>query len=473
MSENRTDLLRQLPSVDMALKDKKIAPLLERYGHALVVRGLRGLLGEWRQAILSGAWQGPQVAEAVGQLESRLRAYLLRQQTPSLRPVINASGIIIHTNLGRSLLAAAARQQVAEVASTYSTLEVDVAAGGRGSRYSHVVDLLCELTGAEDALVVNNNAAAVLLVLAALGRGREVIVSRGQLVEIGGSFRIPEVMEQSGCRLVEVGTTNKTHPHDYERAIGPETALLLKVHTSNYRMIGFTEEVPAATIASIAHEHGLLAVEDLGSGVLLDLQRLNLQAEPTVQQSLAAGMDVVTFSGDKLLGGPQAGIIVGQRLLIRQIAQHPLTRAVRIDKLSLAALEATLRLYLDEACAVREIPTLRMLATSAEELQARARQWLGELAPLVGEAARLDVVESAALVGGGSLPGYELPSYAVAVRPAQMAANQLEVALRQGEPPIFARIQHDQVWFDLRTIQPGEEQQIQARLAAILQEVSQ
>lgn len=452
----KQNLLKQLPAVDTVLKEAAVQHLLVKYGQVTVTRALRALLDTWRQQILQGQWTTDDLEQALANLPQALVRQVEMAEQPSLRSVINATGVIIHTNLGRSLLADAACLQIAQVANSYSTLEVDVETGDRGSRYSHVVRLLRELTGAEDALVVNNNAGAVLLTLAALTAGSEVVVSRGQLVEIGGSFRIPEVMAQSGGRLVEVGTTNKTHLFDYERAIGPDTAALLKVHTSNYRLIGFTEEVAARDLAALAHEHGLLAIEDLGSGVLVDLRRYGLIYEPTVQESLAAGMDVVTFSGDKLLGGPQAGIIVGRKECIAKLGQHPLTRALRIDKLTLAGLEATLRLYLDEETAIREIPTLRMLTAPAEELEVRARQLAAELIPLVGEVAEIRAVPSLAQVGGGSLPGYDIASAAVAVVPQTMSPDELEKRLRLGQTAIFVRIYRNQVLLDLRTLQPSE-----------------
>ncbi|NLW17838.1 MAG: L-seryl-tRNA(Sec) selenium transferase, partial [Firmicutes bacterium] len=411
-SNIKQELLKQLPAVDSVLQAATVQPLLAQYGQVAVTRALRALLDTWRKRILQGQWLAADLEQALANLPSSLRQEVEAAAQPSLHPVVNATGVIIHTNLGRSLLATAAAEQIEQVASRYSTLEVNVQTGQRGSRYSHVVELLCELTGAEDALVVNNNAAAVLLTLAALTADREVIVSRGQLVEIGGSFRIPEVMAQSGSRLVEVGTTNKTHLFDYERAIGPDTAALLKVHTSNYRLIGFTQEVAGRDLAALAHEHGLLAIEDLGSGVLIDLQRYGLVYEPTVQESVAAGMDVVTFSGDKLLGGPQAGIIVGRKECIAKLRQHPLTRAVRIDKLTLAGLEATLRLYRDEEAAVRAIPTLRMLTTPVEDLEERAHRLVAQVQPVVGQAAQLRVVPCLGQVGGGSLPGYDIYSVA-------------------------------------------------------------
>ncbi len=456
MTNAKQSLLKQLPAVDTALKEAAVQHLLLQYGQVTVTRALRALLDTWRQQILQEQWGAAELAQALADLPLALARQVAAAEQPNLRPVVNATGVIIHTNLGRSLLAEAAAAQIAQVANSYSTLEVDVETGARGSRYSHVVQLLCELTGAEDALVVNNNAGAVLLALAALTAGGEVVVSRGQLVEIGGSFRIPEVMAQSGSRLVEVGTTNKTHLFDYERAIGPETAALLKVHTSNYRLVGFTEEVAGRDLAALAHEQGLLAVEDLGSGVLIDLHRYGLMYEPTVQESIAAGMDVVTFSGDKLLGGPQAGIIAGRAEYIAKLRQHPLTRALRIDKLTLAGLEATLRLYLDEETAIKEIPTLRMLTTPVAELEARAVQLVAELLPLVGKAAKIEVVPSLAQVGGGSLPGYDIESAAVAVVPQAISPDELEKRSRLGQPAVFVRIYRDQVLLDMRTLQPDE-----------------
>ncbi len=464
-------LLRRLPAVDTVLRMSETDRIIAQYGSTQVTQQLRQLTDDWRKQILSGELNGTAFDAQLAALHQQLTQRLLRANRSSLRPVINATGIIIHTNLGRSLLPDVAREQINAVASAYSTLEVDVETGDRGSRYSHVVDLLTELTGAEDAIVVNNNAGAVLLVLGALAQGQQVIVSRGQLVEIGGSFRIPEVMEQSGCQLVEVGATNKTHLFDYERAIRPETAALLKVHTSNYRMVGFTQEVSSEDMVKLAHERGLLALEDLGSGVLINLEKLGHIHEPTVQEALQAGMDIVTFSGDKLLGGPQAGVIVGKADLIRRIRKHPLTRALRIDKLTLAGLEATLRLYRDEANAVHQIPTLRMLAATAEELMCKARQLQTELAELIGDLAKVDAVDSVAQVGGGSLPGYEFPSAAVAIVPKEMSANSLEAALRLGNAAVFSRIYREQVLLDVRTLQPGEDTIVRDAVVAALQGV--
>jgi L-seryl-tRNA(Ser) seleniumtransferase len=359
-----------------------------------------------------------------------------------------------------------------EVARRYSNLEMDEESGQRGLRYDHVSSLLCQLTGAEDAMVVNNNAAAVLLVLAALGTGREVIVSRGQLIEIGGSFRIPEVMEQSGCRLVEVGSTNKTHLSDYANAINSNTALLLKAHTSNYRIVGFTAEVDNQELVKLSHEHQIPVVEDLGSGILVDLTPYGLQ-EPTVQSSLIAGIDVVTISGDKLLGGPQAGIILGKKELLAKMKKHPLNRALRIDKLTLAGLEATLKLYLDEKKALQEIPVLRMLTTSQEQVRIKADQLWMDVTMRAGSLASFQMKEVASAVGGGSMPLAEIPSVALAVNPKHISVNQLDEGLRRFDPPIFGRITKDQYLLDLRTIQEDEITRVADGLVEVLQKAKQ
>ncbi len=466
--DHRQALLRQLPSVDIVLKQPQSEQLQRKYGRQPVVSCLRTLLDEWRGRLQRGEWQEAELQIAMANLFSQLSVQIESSLRPSLHPVINATGVIIHTNLGRSLLAEQAKQQMLEIASNYSTLEMDIASGERGSRYSHVHDLLLELTGAEDAIVVNNNAGAVVLALAALTAGRQVVVSRGQLVEIGGSFRIPEVMEQSGCRLVEVGTTNKTHLRDYARAITADTAALLKVHTSNYQIIGFNQSVAGRDMAELAHEHGLLAIEDLGSGVLIDLVPLGYPHEPTVLESLASGMDVVTFSGDKLLGGPQAGIAVGKGEAISRLRQHPLNRALRIDKLTLAALEATLRLYRDGQQAIEQIPTLRMLAAAVPTLRIRAERMAVALTDQLSQQAQVQVVDSFAQVGGGSLPGHDIPSVALAISPDHTSVDRLESSLRWGEPAVFGRIQQQRVLLDLRTIQPEEDPVVVAALVRAL-----
>jgi L-seryl-tRNA(Ser) seleniumtransferase len=376
--------------------------------------------------------------------------------------VINATGVVLHTNLGRALLSERARDAVNTVAANYSNLELDLETGRRGSRYAALEHLLTSLTGAEDALVVNNNAAAVLLALSTVAKGREVIVSRGQLVEIGGSFRIPEVMAQSGARLVEVGATNKTHPDDYSKAINEETAMLLHVHTSNYRIIGFTRETTVSELVEIGREHKLPVMSDLGSGFIVDLSRYGLPQEPRVQDVLIAGPDVVTFSGDKLLGGPQAGIIVGRRKYIEMMKKNPLTRAVRIDKMTVAALEATLREYLDPDKAILEIPTLRMLTLSHEVLENRANELTSLLESIIDKnKAEIRMGKGISAVGGGAMPAAELITSVVSVRPFNMHAGELQAALRQGDPAVMGRVQDDNFIMDLRTIN-GNEYQILA-----------
>jgi L-seryl-tRNA(Ser) seleniumtransferase len=353
---------------------------------------------------------------------------------------------------------------VAEVAGRYSNLELDLTTGRRGSRYDAVADLLCEITGAEACLVVNNNAAAVLLCLETLAQGRPVIVSRGELVEIGGSFRIPDVMAKSGAHLREVGTTNRTHLKDYEAAIDPETALLLKVHRSNFAIVGFTREVPLAELVSLGARTGLPVMEDLGSGTFVDFARYGLQREPTVQQSVAAGADLITFSGDKLLGGPQAGVILGRRDLVARIQANPLNRALRIDKLTLAALEATLRLYRDEATAVAQIPTLRMIVRPAEELEAEARHLAERLEALGDPRLEARMASGSAKAGGGALPLLDIPSRCVLVRFEGLSAAALDQHMRRQHPPILGRIEDDIYRLDVRTLQPGDDEAVIAAL---------
>jgi L-seryl-tRNA(Ser) seleniumtransferase len=398
-------------------------------------------------------------ADAVGIAQRRMQQ--------SLRPLVNATGIIVHTNLGRSRLSGEALRAVVEVAGNYSTLEYDVGTGERGSRHDHVERLICELTGAEAALAVNNNAAAVLLAIAGLAKGKEAIVSRGQQVEIGGSFRIPDVMRQSGAKMVEVGATNKTHLADYENAITPKTGLLLKVHSSNFRVVGFTEEVSLAELVALGAKHGVPVYEDQGSGVLLDLAPYGLPDEPTVRSSIEAGVDIVSVSGDKLLGGPQAGIIAGRKAVVDRLKKHPLARALRLDKMTLAALEATLRLYLDPERALREVPTLRMLTESPESVAARARTLVDRIVAATGEAFWVAAMPDVSRAGGGALPLADIPTTIVTLAPRTMSANDLEAALRLGNPTIIARIRDDRVVLDPRTLADHETDLVVARLAEI------
>jgi L-seryl-tRNA(Ser) seleniumtransferase len=379
--------------------------------------------------------------------------------------VVNATGIILHTNLGRSPLSSRLKDSLWDIASGYSNLEMDLDSGERGSRYSHVEDIICKLTGAESAMVVNNNAAAVMLVLSTLARDREVVVSRGQLVEIGGSFRIPDVMEQSGAILVEVGTTNKTHLSDYERAVNENTAALMKVHTSNYRILGFTSEVESKELVKLGEKLGLPVIEDLGSGMLIDLTQYGLPYEPTVKHAVNAGMDVITFSGDKMLGGPQAGIIVGKKQYIDSMKKNPLTRAVRIDKLTLTALEGTLRLYTDSDMAMKEIPVLRMLTYSREELNKKAKRLTNRLKrSLLSSVCSIGLEDDFSEVGGGSLPIYEMPTKVVTVDTREVSLNDLEKKLREYRIPVVTRISRNRLILDVRTIKEEEFEIIEAAL---------
>jgi L-seryl-tRNA(Ser) seleniumtransferase len=434
--------LRDLPSVDELAGDGRLAGAAPR---PLLVSAARSALARARQELQAGAEPG----DLVERVESELAA----ARGARLRQAINATGVIIHTNLGRAPLAREALERVNAVAGGYSNLEYDLGEGARGSRQDHAAPILRRLTGAEAALVVNNNAAAVLLALAALAEGREVLVSRGELIEIGDGFRIPDVLARSGARLREVGTTNRTRAGDYDRAIGPETALLLRVHQSNFRVVGFTEQPRLADLVRVARAHGLPLVDDLGSGALFASSSLLLGDEPTARESLEDGADLVCFSGDKLLGGPQAGIIVGRAELVERLRRHPLQRALRADKLTLAALEATLALYLDPELAAREVPVLRMLAQPLERVRARAQR----LASLVGG----DVEPTVGRVGGGALPLTELPSFACAVE------EELASRLRETEPPVIGVVRDGRCRLDCRTITDLEVDQIAAAVAAL------
>ena len=423
--------------------------LLEQHSRSRVVAAVRIVLDRLREAILDDAMQEIHMPSLVNDIACVVR----ESETRRFRRVINGTGIIVHTNFGRSNLSDQAIKAVVEAAGSYSNLEYDLEQGRRGSRYSHIEGLLCDLLNCESALVVNNNAAAVLLVLSALGQGKEAIVSRGELVEIGGSFRIPDIMQQGGCRLREVGTTNRTHLRDYEQAIGENTALILKVHASNYRIQGFTASVPPAELKALCREHHVPLIEDMGSGLLIDVSSFGIPGEPTVQESLRAGVDVVTFSGDKLLGGPQAGIIVGQKISIDVMKKHPLTRAIRIDKMTLAAIEATLMHYHERDDAVRNIPTLHLLALSQQELRAKADHFLALLHKAAIPAL---LVESASQVGGGALPTQDLPTWCVALDLPDLSAHTIEMQLRQGKPAIIGRIVKNRFLLDVRTLEEGD-----------------
>jgi L-seryl-tRNA(Ser) seleniumtransferase len=452
---DRNALLRQLPAIDRLLNTAPLSELAGGHAHAQLRAAAQAAVDELRRQLLDE--QGPLPELDPAAVAERAAHILTHMETPSLRRVLNLTGTVLHTNLGRAPLAESALRAVTDVSRGYSTLEYDLDQGQRGERHVHVEELLCRLTGAEAALAVNNNAGAVLLALAALAGGKSALVSRGELIEIGGSFRIPEIMAAGGVKLVEVGATNKTHLKDFEKAVDTNTALILKVHTSNYRILGFTAAVSSEELAALGEERGIPVLEDLGSGLLLDLTPFGLPREPTVRETLASGIDVVTFSGDKLLGGPQAGLIAGRKEIVARLKQHPLARALRLDKMTLAALEATLRLYLDPQRALREVPTLRLLATSADELGQRCRELLPQLQAAVGERAVCQVVATKATVGGGAMPLAELPGFAIAVTPRQLSLRQLTEALRRCDPPVIARIQDDRLLLDPRTLLPGEE----------------
>ena len=452
---DRRPLLRQLPAIDRLLQAAPLRDLAGTHAHVQLRAAAQRAVEELRRQLLDESAPLPDLSVAAA---ARLAADHLRAlETPSLRRVLNLTGTVLHTNFGRAPLAETALAAVQEVARGYSTLEYDLAAGQRGERHVHIEELFCRLTGAEAALAVNNNAGAVLLALAALAGGRSALVSRGELIEIGGSFRIPEIMAAGGVKLVEVGATNKTHLDDYRRAITPDTALILKVHTSNYRILGFTAAVPGEELAALGRERAIPVLEDLGSGLLLDLTGFGLPREPTVSETLATGIDLVTCSGDKLLGGPQAGLIAGRRELVARLKRHPLARALRLDKMTLAALEATLRLYLDPPRALREIPALRLLAASAGDQQQRCRELLAPLQAAAGTRAVIEVVAAAATVGGGAMPLAELPGCVLAVNPQEISLQELTVRLRAASPPVIGRVQDERLLLDPRTLLSGEE----------------
>jgi L-seryl-tRNA(Ser) seleniumtransferase len=448
----RQEVLRKIPSVDEILSRPEISDLIKTYPRNVVVETIRSCLKELREKLLreDGLSGVDESFFSLDRLYPLFKGELERQTRPRLRRVINATGVVIHTNLGRSPLHPSAIQHLIDVSRAYSNLEYNLDRGERGSRYDHVEEILCRLSGAESAMAVNNNAGAVLLVLNTLAEGKEVVVSRGELVEIGGAFRIPDVMKRSYALLREVGTTNRTHLDDYQEAIGPQTALLLKVHTSNFRVVGFTSDVALPELIQLGKQHHLPVMDDLGSGCLIDLTRYGLLKEPTVQEVMKTGVDVVTFSGDKLLGGPQAGIILGKKEVLDLVKANPLTRALRIDKLTLAALESTLLLYLDEKKAMEEIPTLQMLTFDRVRLKRRGKRLLKRLAGISGIEATLK--EDVSQVGGGSLPLQELPTLVIAIRPLSSSVNDFERNLRKGNPPVISRISKEELILDLRTI---------------------
>ena len=456
ISSSQQNLLRMLPGVDHVLEICSTLPLFKDVPNTVLVKAIRSVIETLRADILK--IEGNITAEKLSDanITEAVMATVSRAMMPKLTPLVNATGVVVHTNLGRSLLPETAIENVAVTAGRYSNLEYDLAAGKRGSRHAVVEELRCDISGAQAAMAVNNNAGAVLLCLETLARDREVIVSRGELVEIGGSFRVPDVMAKSGGVLMEVGTTNRTHLADYQNAIGANTALLLKVHRSNYSVIGFTAEVGLQQLVELGAHHKIPVMEDLGSGTFIDFSKYGLAKEPTVQESVAAGTDIVTFSGDKLLGGPQAGIIVGQRSIVDRIKKNPLARALRLDKMTLAALESTLRLYRDEAKAVEMIPTLRMLTMKVSDLEARAVQLAKDLRQVDQRRVEITIMERSSRAGGGALPLLELPSKCLGIVIDGMSPNALERRLRHNKPPIIGRIENDVYIIDPRTLMDAD-----------------
>lgn len=447
------EILSNLPSVDIMLKSQKGESWLESYPRAYVLKAVRDTIDSRRRAILELKVASIEINDMLNEAEARL----IKLCSFSLIPLINATGIVIHTNLGRSVLSDEIMAHVKEVSTSYSTLEYDLEKGSRGKRYSHVQRLLRDITGAEDAIVVNNNAGAVFLCLREIAKGKEVVVSRGELVEIGGSFRVPDVMSESGAILREVGTTNKTHLHDYEKAINENTALILKVHQSNFRTIGFVKNMEIEELVRLGKKYNLPVMFDLGSGCLIDLKPYGIQIEPTVQEVVKSGCDIVTFSGDKLLGGPQGGIIAGKKSLIERISKNPLMRALRVDKMTLSAFESVLMEYLDLDRARQTIPTLKMLLQPVQEIKRRANEIDEMLKGSVSdELMESSVKEDDSQAGGGSLPEVSLKTYVVGLIPKKITVNTLENRLRLGNPPVISRIKEDVLILDARTIQDRE-----------------
>lgn len=464
---SRENRFQALPSVERVLGHAAILELLRRAPRAVVVRAVRDAVAARREAIRRG--RSPATPADLESIARETIARVEERLLLSLRPVLNATGVILHTNLGRAPLPEAAVEAVARVARQYVNLELDLSSGVRGSRMAHIEPLLCEILGARAALAVNNNAAAMLLALRTFAAGKEAVVSRGELVEIGGSFRIPEILEQAGVILREVGTTNKTRLRDYERAIGTATGLLLRVHPSNFALVGFTERVPRADLVRLARRKRVLLLEDVGSGALVDFTRYGLPEEPLARHALREGVPLVCASADKLLGGPQAGILAGSKRLVAEAKRNPMARALRLDKLSIAALEATLRLYRDPEALARTVPALRMLAEPAARVRARARRVLRGLGQGRASQSRAEVVACGAEVGGGSMPLARIPSYAVALRAAR-GAEALARALRTGSEPVLGRIESGRLLLDLRTVPDRDVPALIRALARVLDE---
>lgn len=464
LSEKQNQSLRSLPAVNKVLQAPEILQLIEKSNFELISNITSEIIENARKQIIE---QNESTEISLESIIENIQSQYSKLTTSHLRSVVNGTGVIIHTNLGRAKLSKDALTAIHAAATDYTNLEYNLETGKRGSRYDHVEDLLIRLTGAEAAMVVNNNAAAVILVLKEMAKDKEVIVSRGQLVEIGGSFRISEIMAQSGARLVEVGTTNKTHRYDYERAITEETGLIMKVHTSNYKLIGFTKEVWLKTLMEIGTEHNIPVYDDLGSGVLYDLKKHGIGSEPTVQEVVKAGADIVSFSGDKLLGGPQAGIIVGKKKWIERIKKNQLTRSLRVDKMTLAALEVTLRHYLLNE-ATEKIPVLNMLLMNIETIEAKAQKLYTHLEHLNTNSVVIEIIDGLSEVGGGSMPDVQLPTKLIAIQTLSMSINRLETELRNNSPHIIGRISENKFLLDVRTIEVEEFNLIKEKLQIVL-----
>ncbi|MCP4097615.1 MAG: L-seryl-tRNA(Sec) selenium transferase [Planctomycetaceae bacterium] len=462
------NIFRKLPSVNQLLESPQLKQMVETVNHSVVVDGVRSFLDDLREQVSTES--GEVSIPTPSEIADKIANWLKTEEKPYLRPVINGTGIILHTGLGRAPLAKSAIESVQSISEGYASVEVDVRTGERGQRIKSVEKLLCELTGAEAAAVVNNNAAATMLALSAMAEGQEVIVSRGQLIEIGGSYRLPDVMECSGAKLREVGTTNKTHLFDYQRAINEETGALLKVHPSNFEVVGFTKTVSTKEMVTLAAEHGLPVIDDVGSGALIDFSEFGLMDEPVVSQSIKDGADVVLFSGDKLIGGPQCGIIIGKKKYIDTILSNPLMRAMRVDKMTLAALSATLRIYRDEDRARTEIPILRMLSMPKENLKLRAEKVVAQLSHLA-ELETCEAVEADSMLGGGSLPTQKLSTWCVALTPKTHSVDSLSAGLRNSEPSVIGRVQKERYYLDMRTVQPSQDAGLVEAVEAFLNEL--
>jgi len=466
--KERRRLWRSLPAVDSLLQENKAKELVSIYGQEMVVVAIRQVLQALRDQIKNNPRPLSEEELSLSGLLDQVELSLIRQFTPSLRRAINATGVIIHTGLGRALFSPEAIDALNNILSGPCTLAVDLETGRRGDRDLHLTRLLTQLTGAEAATIVNNNAAATLLILNTLAQGREVIVSRGQLVEIGGSFRLPEVMAMSGAILREVGTTNKTHLYDYERAINESTAAILRVHHSNYKIVGFVSEPSLQELVALGQKYHLPVIDDLGSGALVDLRAYGLEPEPMVQESIALGASLVCFSGDKLLGGPQAGIIVGQEELVNRLKKNPLKRALRVDKMTIAAMEATLRLFLQPDKLNQKHPVYRLLSFPAEEIERRTRRFLRRLQPALPPGWHLEIIEGGSEVGSGSVPAQTLPTRLLAIHSPSVSAEELAKQLRLASPPVISRIHHEAVCLDFRTILPEEEKLLAKALISAL-----